>query len=48
MPIQPIWDVVKLYPDKTIRTVLIWTDVPDLMEISAASLDRALSSVTSA
>jgi ATP-dependent helicase/nuclease subunit A len=37
----------KLYPDKTIRTVLIWTDVPDLMEISAASLDRALAAVTS-
>ena len=40
--------LARLYPDKAIRTVLIWTDVPDLMEISAASLDRALAAVTSA
>ena len=39
--------LARLYPDKAIRTVLIWTDVPDLMEISAASLDQALSLVTS-
>jgi ATP-dependent helicase/nuclease subunit A len=38
----------RLYPDKTIRAVLIWTDVPDLMELSAASLDAALAAVTSA
>jgi ATP-dependent helicase/nuclease subunit A len=37
----------RLYPDKTIRTVLIWTEVPDLMEISSASLDAALAAVTS-
>jgi ATP-dependent helicase/nuclease subunit A len=39
--------LLQLYPDKTIRAVLIWTDVPDLMEISAASLDAALAAVTS-
>jgi len=38
----------KLYPDKAIRTLLIWTEVPDLMEIPAASLDAALAAVTSA
>ena len=38
----------QLYPGKTIRTLLVWTEVPDLMEISAPSLDAALSAVTSA
>ena len=37
----------KLYPGKRIRAALVWTDVPDLMEISEASLDAALSTVTS-
>jgi ATP-dependent helicase/nuclease subunit A len=32
----------QLYPDKAIRAVLVWTDVPDLMEISAAALEEAL------
>ena len=27
--------LAKLYPDQTIRAALIWTDVPDLMELSA-------------
>ena len=34
-------------PDKPIRAALIWTQVPDLMEIPAATLDRALAAVTS-
>jgi ATP-dependent helicase/nuclease subunit A len=38
----------QLYPDKAVRAALIWTDVPDLMEISAASLETALAAVTSA
>jgi ATP-dependent helicase/nuclease subunit A len=38
----------ELYPDKRIRAALVWTDVPDLMEISEASLDAALATVTSA
>ena len=37
----------QLYPDKTIRAALLWTDVPDLMEIPAAALDRALAGLTS-
>jgi ATP-dependent helicase/nuclease subunit A len=35
-----------IYPDRPIRAALIWTDVPDLMEISAQDLDRALAAVT--
>jgi ATP-dependent helicase/nuclease subunit A len=38
----------QLYPDRTVRTALIWTEGPDLMEISDAALDRALAAVTSA
>jgi ATP-dependent helicase/nuclease subunit A len=40
--------LAELYPDKRIRAALVWTDVPDLMEISQASLDAALAAVTSA
>jgi len=36
-----------IYPDRPVRTALIWTDVPDLMEISADALDRALATLTS-
>jgi ATP-dependent helicase/nuclease subunit A len=37
----------RLFPDRPIRAALIWTDIPDLVEISAASLDAALAGVTS-
>jgi ATP-dependent helicase/nuclease subunit A len=40
--------LLQLYPEKAIRAALVWTDVPDLMEISAASLEAALTAVTSA
>ena len=40
--------LVKLYPDKTVRAALIWTEVPDLMELSGEVLDAALARVTSA
>ncbi len=40
--------LVKLYPEKAIRAALIWTEVPDLMELSAEVLDAALARVTSA
>lgn len=40
--------LVNLYPDRPIRAALIWTEVPDLMELSAETLDRALALVTSA
>jgi ATP-dependent helicase/nuclease subunit A len=36
-----------LYPDKTVRAALLWTDVPSLMEISAERMDVALASLTS-
>jgi len=31
-----------LYPDRPVRAALIWTEVPDLMELSEALMDRAL------
>ncbi len=40
--------LAKLYPDKPVRAALIWTEVPDLMELSSAMLDRALARVTCA
>jgi ATP-dependent helicase/nuclease subunit A len=36
----------ELYPDKTIRAALIWTDTPDLIEISASAMDSELTRVT--
>ena len=39
--------LAQLYPGRRIRAALVWTDVPDLMEISEASLDAAVSTVTS-
>jgi ATP-dependent helicase/nuclease subunit A len=40
--------LMKLYPGKTVRAALVWTEVPDLMEISAAAMDAELARVTSA
>jgi ATP-dependent helicase/nuclease subunit A len=34
--------LARLYPDRPVRAVLIWTDVPDLMELPAAALDAEL------
>jgi ATP-dependent helicase/nuclease subunit A len=39
--------LAQLYPGKSVRAALIWTDVPDLMELSGAALDAALTRVTS-
>ena len=39
--------LAQLYPDKLIRAALLWTQVPDLMEIPAATMDRELAAVTS-
>jgi ATP-dependent helicase/nuclease subunit A len=36
-----------IYPQQLVRAALVWTDVPDLMEISDEVLDRALAAVTS-
>jgi ATP-dependent helicase/nuclease subunit A len=40
--------LAQLYPHKLIRAALLWTDVPDLMEIPASAMDRELAAVTSA
>ena len=39
--------LAKLYPGRPIRAALVWTEVPDLMEISDAAMDAALASLTS-
>ena len=38
----------KLYPDKSVHAALIWTEVPDLMELSSEDLGAALAPVTTA
>jgi ATP-dependent helicase/nuclease subunit A len=38
----------KLYPDKTVRAALVWTEVPDLMELSAEAMDAAVAGITPA
>ena len=40
--------LAKLYLDKPIRAALIFTEVPDLMELSGELLDAALLRITSA
>ncbi|MFZ3249836.1 MAG: double-strand break repair helicase AddA [Pseudolabrys sp.] len=40
--------LMKLYPDRPVRAALIWTEVPDLMELSPDTLAGALDRVTSA
>jgi ATP-dependent helicase/nuclease subunit A len=37
----------KIYPGRLVRAALIWTEVPDLMELSAEILEDALRRVTS-
>jgi ATP-dependent helicase/nuclease subunit A len=39
--------LLRLYPDKAVRAALIWTEIPDLMEIPAATMEDALATVTS-
>ena len=38
----------KLYPGRAVRAALIWTEVPDLMELSPEVLEAALARVTAA
>ena len=38
----------KVIPGQAVRAALIWTEVPDLMELSGEVLDAALARVTSA
>lgn len=38
----------KIYPHKKVRAALLWTETPELMELSEAAMDTALAQVTSA
>jgi ATP-dependent helicase/nuclease subunit A len=40
--------LAKLYPERPLRAALIFTEVPDLMELSGELLDAALARITSA
>jgi ATP-dependent helicase/nuclease subunit A len=40
--------LTKLYRDRPVRAALVWTDVPDLLELSPQVLDGALAHLTSA
>ena len=40
--------LARIYPGRTVRAALVWTEGLDLMEFSAAALDAALARVTSA
>ncbi len=37
--------IAKIYPGRSVRAVLAWTEIPELMELSAAMLDRAIADV---
>ena len=37
----------QLYPQRAVRAALLWTETPDLMEISASALDAGLASLSS-
>jgi ATP-dependent helicase/nuclease subunit A len=39
--------LAKIYPDRAIHCALIWTEVPDLMELPGKMLDEALDAITS-
>jgi ATP-dependent helicase/nuclease subunit A len=39
--------LLQLYPDKAVRAALIWTEIPDLMELSVAAMEDALATLTS-
>jgi ATP-dependent helicase/nuclease subunit A len=39
--------LAKIYPDRPIRAALVWTEIPDLMEISAATLNEAMARIIS-
>jgi ATP-dependent helicase/nuclease subunit A len=40
--------LARLYPGKAVRAALVWTEVPDLMEVPADMLDRALANLNAA
>jgi ATP-dependent helicase/nuclease subunit A len=40
--------LMKIYPGRAVRAALVWTDMPDLMEIPPALLDAQIATLTSA
>ncbi len=40
--------LARIYPNRSIRAALVWTDIPDLMEVPAHLLDERLSALTPA
>jgi ATP-dependent helicase/nuclease subunit A len=40
--------LAKIYPHLPVRAALLWTEIPELMEISASELDAELASIISA
>jgi len=40
--------LAKLYPGRAVRAALLWTELPEIMELSASALDAGLTSVISA
>jgi ATP-dependent helicase/nuclease subunit A len=38
--------LARLYPGRAIRAALVWTDVPDLMEVSGEAMDRSFAELT--
>jgi ATP-dependent helicase/nuclease subunit A len=39
--------LAQIYPDKRFRAALLWTEIPELMEVPAAMMDAAFAAVTS-
>ena len=39
--------LARLYPQRPVRAALLWTEIPDLMEISTSALDAGLASASS-
>ena len=39
--------LAKLYPGRPVRAVLVWTEAPDMMEISAETLDLEIARIIS-
>ncbi len=40
--------LARLYPQRSVRAALLWTEVPDIMELSAPALDAELTRLTAA
>jgi ATP-dependent helicase/nuclease subunit A len=38
--------LLRIYPGRVVRAALVWTDIPDLMELSRELLDREIASLT--